>query len=78
MFECITYCNIVNSKIILLNYANIKPTWTSYFSKVIKDNMIEFMSCYNGTFGYFDQPNLQVLEINSTENLCFGIIYGDI
>ena len=76
--KSITTDNIINSKIILLNFANIKPTWTSHFSKVIKDNNIEFMSCYNGTFGYFEQLNLQVIEINSTENLCLGIIYGDI
>ena len=30
------------------------------------------------TFGYHEQPNLQVLEMTSTDNLCFGIIYGDI
>jgi hypothetical protein len=70
--------NILNSNVILLNYANIHPTWTSYFSKTFKDNNFEFMAAYNQTFGYYEQPNLQVLEMTSTDNLCFGIIYGDI
>jgi hypothetical protein len=70
--------NILNSNVILLNYANIHPTWTSYFSKTFRDNNFDFMAAYNQTFGYYEQPNLQVLEISSTENLCLGIIYGDI
>jgi hypothetical protein len=70
--------NILNSNIILLNYANIHPTWTSYFSKTFRDNNFDFMAAYNQTFGYYEQPNLQVLEMTSTDNLCFGIIYGDI
>ncbi len=70
--------NISNSNVILLNYANIHPTWTSHFSKTIRDNNFDFMCAYNQTFGYYEQPNLQVLEMTSTDNLCFGIIYGDI
>jgi serine protease inhibitor len=70
--------NIRNSNIILLNYANINPTWTSYFSKITKENNIEFMYAFNQTFGFYEQPGLQVLEISSVENYCFGIIYGDI
>jgi len=70
--------NIKNSNIILLNYGNINPTWTSHFSKTLKEGNFDFMCAYNQTFGYFEQPNLQVLEMTSTDNLCFGIIYGDI
>lgn len=70
--------NIKNSNIILLNYANINPTWTSYFSKTTKENNIEFMHAFNQTFGFYEQQNLQVLEISSIEDYCFGIIYGDI
>jgi serine protease inhibitor len=76
--NCISANNIVNSNIVLLNYASISPVWTSHFSKVIKQNNIEFMMSYNQTFGYFDQPNLQVLEISSVDGFNFGIIYGDI
>jgi len=76
--KSITSDNIKNASVILLNYASISPTWTSYFSKTIKENNIDFMISYNQTFGYFDQPNLQVLEMTSIDNLAFGIIYGDI
>ncbi len=70
--------NIRQSNVILLNYACIKPVWYANFSKVTRENNIEFMYAYNQPFGYYDQPNLQVLEIASVDNLCFGIVYGDI
>jgi len=74
----ITGENIKNTSVLLLNYGCINPIWTSHFTKTMKDNNVEFMIAYNQTFGYFEQPNLQVLELTSTDNLCFGIIYGDI
>jgi serine protease inhibitor len=66
------------SSIVLLNYAYLKPIWKSYFSKTSSHEGIEFMHAYNQSFGYFDQPNLQVLELISVDDLCLGIIYGDI
>ena len=69
---------LINSSIILLNYASINPTWTSYFSKTSSKDGIDFMHAFNQTFGYFEQSNLQVLEIMSTDKLCMGVIYGDI
>jgi serine protease inhibitor len=36
------------------------------------------MHAFNQTFGYFEQSNLQVIEIMSQDKLCMGIIYGDI
>lgn len=70
--------SIENNSITILNYANINPRWTSYFSKTSIINNIEYMHAYNQSFGYFEQPRLQVLELESTGNICFGIIYGDI
>jgi len=70
--------SIENNSITLLNYAYINPKWTSYFSKTSMINNIEYMHAYNQSFGYFEQPRLQVLELESTGNICFGIIYGDI
>ena len=70
--------NISSNCITLLNYANITPTWKCNFSKVSTINGTEFMHAYRQQFGYFEQPNLQVLELESTGNICFGIIYGDI
>jgi serine protease inhibitor len=70
--------SIENNSITLLNYANITPKWTSYFSKTSMINNIEYMHSYNQSFGYFEQQRLQVLELESTGNICFGIIYGDI
>lgn len=70
--------NLENNCITLLNYAKINPRWMSYFSKITKNNGIEFMHAFNQSFGYFEQPKLQVLELESTGNICFGIIYGDI
>lgn len=70
--------NIANNCITLLNYASITPTWKSKFSKISTINNMQFMHAYNEKFGYFEQPNLQVLELESTGNICFGIIYGDI
>jgi len=68
---------IKNCSICLLNYAHINPTWTSYFSKIVKINNIDYLIALEQTFGYYEQPGLQVLEINSIEGVCFGIIYGD-
>ncbi len=70
--------NIRQSNVILLNYACIKPTWICNFSQITQENGVEFMHAYNQTVGYYDQPNLQVLELASVDNLCFGIVYGDI
>ena len=70
--------SIENNSITLLNYANITPKWTSNFSKTSIINNIEYMHSYNQSFGYFEQPRLQVLELESIGNICFGIIYGDI
>jgi len=70
--------NIASNCITLLNYANITPTWKCNFTKTSKNNGVEFMHAYKQQFGYFEQPNLQVLELESTGNICFGIIYGDI
>lgn len=67
-----------NSSIILLNYASINPIWTSHFSKTSSKDGIDFMHAFNQTFGYFEQSNLQVLEIMSQDKLCMGVIYGDI
>jgi len=69
---------IKNCSITLLNYAYINPTWSSYFSKIVKINNIDYVVALNQTFGYYEQPGLQVLEINSIDGVCFGIIYGDI
>jgi serine protease inhibitor len=66
------------SSIVLLNYAFLKPIWKSYFSKTSSKDNIEFMHAYNQSFGYFDQPHLQVLELISVDDLCMGIVYGDI
>jgi hypothetical protein len=66
------------SSIILLNYASINPIWLSYFTKTSSKDGIDFMHAYNQSFGYFEQPNLQILEILSKDDLCMGIIYGDI
>lgn len=76
--KSVSYENIKNCNIILLNYCNINPTWTSYFSKTIVENNMEFMLSFDQTFGFYEQPGLQVLELNSIEGFCFGIIYGDI
>jgi serine protease inhibitor len=69
---------IQNSSIILLNYASINPVWLSHFTKITKQNGIEFMHAFRQTFGYFEQQGLQVIEIISQDNLCMGLIYGDI
>lgn len=69
---------IKNTSVTLLNYGYINPTWTSYFSKCVTHNNIEYAVAINQMFGYYEQSNLQVLEIKSTDNICFGIIYGDI
>lgn len=69
---------IKNCSISLLNYAYINPTWSSYFSKIVKINNIDYVVALEQTFGYYEQPGLQVLEINSLDGVCFGIIYGDI
>lgn len=69
---------IKNCSITLLNYAYIDPTWTSYFSKIVKMNNIDYVVAINQTFGYYEQPGLQILEINSVDGICFGIIFGDI
>ncbi len=69
---------IKNCSVGLINYGFLNPTWTSYFSKTVKINNIDYVSAINQTFGYYEQPGLQVLEINSVEGVCFGIIYGDI
>ena len=66
------------SSIILLNYASINPIWLSHFTKTSSKDGIDFMHAFNQTFGYFEQPNLQILEIISKDELCMGIIYGDI
>jgi serine protease inhibitor len=76
--KSISQQNIENNCITLLNYASITPTWKSKFSKISTINGVQFMHAYNERFGYFEQPNLQVLELESTGNICFGIIYGDI
>jgi serine protease inhibitor len=65
------------SSIILLNYASINPVWLSHFTKTSSNDGINFMHAYNQSFGYYDQPNLQVLEIMSKDKLCLGLIYGD-
>jgi len=70
--------SIENNSITLLNYAYINPRWTSYFAKTSIINNIEYIHAYNQSFGYFEQPHSQVLELESTGNICFGIIYGDI
>jgi len=70
--------NILSNCITLLNYANITPTWKCNFTKTSKINGLDFMHAYKQQFGYFEQPNLQVIELESTGNICFGIIYGDI
>jgi serine protease inhibitor len=67
-----------NSSVILLNYASINPIWTSHFTKTSSKDGIDFMHAFNQTFGYFEQSNLQVIEIMSQDKLCMGIIYGDI
>ena len=69
---------IQNSSIVLLNYASINPVWLSHFTKTSSHDGIDFMHAFRQTFGYFEQPGLQVLEIASQDNLCMGIIYGDI
>ena len=69
---------IQNSSIILLNYASINPIWLSHFTKTSKQDGIDFMHAYKQTFGYFEQSGFQVIEIVSQDNLCMGIIYGDI
>jgi hypothetical protein len=76
--KSISIDTIKNCSVSLLNYAYINPTWTSYFSKIIKINNIDYIVAINETFGYYEHQGLQVLEINSTDNICFGIIYGDI
>ena len=70
--------SLENNCITLLNYAKLNPRWMSNFSKITKNNGMEFMHAFNQSFGYFEQPRLQVLELESTGNICFGIIYGDI
>ena len=70
--------NIANSSVTLLNYANITPTWNCNFSKTSKINNVEYLHAFNQSFGFFEQPNLQVIELESTGNICVGIIYGDI
>lgn len=69
---------VKNCSVSLINYGFLNPTWTSYFSKTIKMNNIYYVLAINQTFGYYEQPGLQVLEINSLEGVCFGIVYGDI
>lgn len=69
---------IQNSSIVLLNYASINPIWLSYFSKTSKKDGIEFMHAFRQTFGYFEQQGVQVIEIVSQDDLCMGIVYGDI
>ena len=66
------------SSIILLNYASINPIWLSHFTKTSSKDGIDFMHAYNQTFGYFEQPNLQILEIISKDDLCMGLIYGNV
>jgi hypothetical protein len=69
---------IKNCSVALLNFAYLNPKWTSHFSKIIKMNNIDYIIAINEMFGYYEHNGLQVLEINSTNNICFGIIYGDI
>lgn len=69
---------IQNASIVLLNYASINPTWLSHFTKTSKQDGIEFMHAFRQTFGYFEQQGVQVIEIVSQDDLCMGIVYGDI
>jgi len=76
--KSVGYETIKTSSVTLVNYGYVQPTWTSYFSKSVKQHDLDFIMAFGQTFGYFEQPELQVLEINSVEGLCFGIILGDI
>jgi serine protease inhibitor len=71
-----------------LNYASITPSWINVFNQnYVKDifhskyqGRIEhnFMIARNETFGYYDTPYYQVLEMKSKNNLSMGIILGEV
>lgn len=80
--------NLINCDVLFLNYASINPIWINVFNpNYIKDifnskyqGKIQhnFMIARNETFGYYDTPYYQVLEMKSINNVSFGIILGDI
>jgi serine protease inhibitor len=79
--------NIYNCDVLCLSYASIEPIWYSEFYKVVPDIFnseylgrleTKFMIASNQTFGYYDTPYYQVLEIAAQNNIAFGIILGNI
>ena len=84
MKKSINNISLNNSLVNLLNYTYIKPQWFHPFNKKLVDIFIyrnksqikqEYMQCDNDLFGYFEDQNVQIIELKCEGiNLVMGIL----